>query len=320
MQENEYGIIPAPPKQVKGEINAVNARFCASKAALEEITVTATTEVGDVVFPIKLCRPKKAEKSKIVVFLNCTPDVPDKYLPAEEIIDRGWGFVSLCYKSVTSDDADFNDNASKVSRRDGKFAPGKIAMWAWAAMRVADYLYTREDIDFENIGVAGHSRLGKTALVTAAFDERFKFCHSNDSGTCGAALFSERNEKSESIEAILNNFHYWFCPNFKEYAGKENQMPFDQDILLKLIAPRVLSVGSAEKDLWANPKAEFLCTVKASKEWLCYGKKGLTAPDTPITGERYHDGKVGYYVREGTHYMSREDWNNMLDFFDKNIN
>lgn len=320
LQENEYGFIPKPPISLKAETISVNNRFCAGKAPLEEIVLTAKTENGDVIFPIKLCKPKAEQRCRTVVFITFSPDVPDLRLPAEEITDRGWGFVSLCFKNVTSDDADFEDKAAEVLRGTGNNAPGKIAMWAWAAMRVMDYLLTRNDIDKDKIGVAGHSRLGKTALVTAAFDERFKFCHSNDSGTCGAALFSKRNERSESIESICRNFGYWFCPEFKKFVDKEKEMPFDQDMLLSLIAPRFLSVGSAEKDLWANPKAEFDCALKASEEWTCYGKKGLIAPETPVVNECYHDGDVGYYVRAGLHYMSRQDWNYMLDFLDKKFN
>lgn len=41
--------------------------------------------------------------------------------------------------------------------------PGKIALWAWAALRVMDYLQTREYVDLKNVAVVGHSRLGKTA-------------------------------------------------------------------------------------------------------------------------------------------------------------
>ena len=43
-----------------------------------------------------------------------------------------------------------------------------IAAWAWAASRVVDYLATDPVIDANRIGIAGHSRMGKTALWAAA--------------------------------------------------------------------------------------------------------------------------------------------------------
>jgi hypothetical protein len=71
--------------------------------------------------------------------------------------------------------------------------------------------------------------------------------------------------------------------------------------------------------LWANPPAEFACAKKASEAWTAYGKTPLVIEGAPCVGENYHDGDVGYYVREGTHYLSREDWNRTLDFFDAKI-
>ena len=76
--------------------------------------------------------------------------------------------------------------------KDGKRKPndaGKIAMWAWAAQRVMDYAQTLVDVlDLKNGVVCGHSRLGKTALLAAATDERFAFVYSNNSGCSGAAV------------------------------------------------------------------------------------------------------------------------------------
>ncbi len=226
----------------------------------------------------------------------------------------------MYYESVTKDNADFSDGLARYLRGSGGSAAGKIAVWAWAAMRVMDYLQTLPTVDKKNIGVAGHSRLGKTALVTAAYDRRFAFVHSNGSGACGAALFSLVNESAEHISDLFFRFPYWFCDNFRKYEGKERELPYDQDELLGLIAPRCLSVGSAEQDLWVNPAAEHACAAKASVKWQEKGCTGLKTPEKVEVGRNYHDGKVGYYVRKGTHYWSREDWARTLSFFDKNLN
>lgn len=49
-------------------------------------------------------------------------------------------------------------------------------------MRVIDYLVTLPEIDHEKIIVTGHSRGGKTALLTGALDERVAITVPNASG------------------------------------------------------------------------------------------------------------------------------------------
>ncbi len=319
LQAEEYGFIPAPPSTVSAEFLSEESNFCAGKAALYSIRIDADTAAGRVSFPIWLCLPSKGGLHKTVVFINFRPDMPDRYLPAEEVIDNGWGFASFCYKDVTSDDGNFLDKAAAVLRGSGEGC-GKIAMWAWAAMRVMDYLHTRTDIDKKNIAVAGHSRLGKTALVAGAFDSRFAFVHSNDSGAGGSALYSLIDENGEHIADLQRHFSFWFCEKFKEYIGKEKSLPFDQHYLMSLIAPRVLSIGSAVNDLWATPPAERASAEIASSVWEHLGYKGLMHSETSEVDKLYHEGRVGYYVRAGNHYMSRNDWLNMLSYFDKNLN
>ncbi len=319
LQENEYGFIPQFSGKISVNLLSNDDKFCAGHAILSEYALTCECDGKEITFPFFYCRPSGNEKKKVVVFINFRAGVPDKYIPAEEIIDRGYAFVSFCYKDVTSDSPDFEDKAAKYLKAEGKYSAGKIAMWAWASMRVLDWLYTLDEVDKDKVGVAGHSRLGKTALLAVAFDERFKFCHSNDSGSGGAALFSLKDERSEPIEYLTRVFHYWFCPNFKNFADKEKEMDFDQHYLLSLIAPRLLSVGSAQNDLWANPKAEQKCAEKASFAWKSLGAKGLEPIQNAEIDRAYNDGKVSYYVREGNHYMSRKDWNMLLDFLDKHL-
>src|SRR5690625_178223 len=47
-----------------------------------------------------------------------------------------------------------------------------LGRWAWAASRAIDYLETLPEADAGQIGITGHSRNGKAALLAAAFDER----------------------------------------------------------------------------------------------------------------------------------------------------
>ena len=314
-----YGEIPAPPISIDFEEKMVEGTsFCAGHAWLYEVKIKCNLDNGKCfLFPFKLCLPQKEGRHKTVVLINFRYDVPDKYCPAEEIIDRGWAFAALDYQKITSDSS-LADGLAEIYALNGE--TGKLSLWAWAAMRIMDYLQTRDDIDLDNVGVAGHSRLGKTALWTAANDERFRFVHSNDSGTAGAALYSERNEKSESIRDICDRFPYWFNKTFPKYADMENNLGFDQNMLIGCIAPRIVSIGSASDDLWANPCAEMLSAKRASTFWEKYDEKGLiNVPNKAEIGINYHDGRVGYYVREGKHYFSRDDWNRFLGFFDKNI-
>ncbi len=318
--ENEYGFLPDKPISVKGVGRGNCINFSRDGAKKEIIDLTIETKNGQINFPITFVKPNKESKHKTVIAICFESEVPNRFLPHELILDKGWAICSFAHKDVTSDDGDFDDKAAKVLKGDKDNSPGKIAMWAWAAMRVLDYLYTRDDIDLKNVAVLGHSRLGKTALVAGAFDDRFAFVHSNDSGSGGAGLFSLRNKDSESIEHLCRVFPFWFCKNFKKCVAKEGELPFDQHMLLSLIAPRCLSVGSASLDLWANPIAEQKCAEKASYAWNNLGQKGLIIPNEIEINKIYDEGRVSYYNREGVHYFSSFDWNIVLDFFNKNLN
>ena len=77
-------------------------------------------------------------------------------------------------------------------------------------------------------------------------------------------------------------------------------------------------MGSAELDLWADPDSEYLSCCAVSHVWEALGEKGFVHPDRlPIPGDTFHEGKVGYHLRHGAHYLSREDWNRYMDFLDR---
>ena len=50
---------------------------------------------------------------------------------------------------------------------------GLLPSWAWGASRVADFLETNPAINRTKLIITGVSRAGKSAMVAAAFDERF---------------------------------------------------------------------------------------------------------------------------------------------------
>lgn len=201
----------------------------------------------------------------------------------------------------------------------GKSDAGKIAMWAWAAQRVMDYAQTLDCLDFDCSIVCGHSRLGKTALLAAATDERFNFAYSNNSGCCGAAI--SRGKDGEKLEVICKVFPYWFNENYLKYVNREFEMPFDQHYLAAAIAPRYVYIASAKEDTWADPVSEMLTCCAINEIYEKYGKKGFVCRDRlPQVDDEYHDGCVGYHLRAGLHYFSREDWLKFIKFVKKHKN
>lgn len=322
MLECEYGYLPDEPAEVLFSIKNVDDRFCAGKAVHVELEITSTVYGEKFTFPVNYVYPSNRNKIKTFVHINFRPHMPDKYMPSEEIIDNGFACASFCYEDVTSDDGDFTNGLAGIIYKNSErteFSPGKIAMWAWAAMRVMDFLETREETDKENVCVCGHSRLGKTALLAGALDKRFSVVHTNCSGCSGDSLNRGKHPKSEKIGDILDRFEFWFCKNYESFRDKDNETPFDQHFMQALIAPRRVHVASAENDIWAGPETQLLCSAAASEVYELYGKKGLICDEEDFLrlGKYLNDGNIGFCYRCGNHYFSRDDWHGLFDFFNK---
>ncbi len=314
LQREEYGYIPPIPEELsfRVEKNTI-LNFCAGKATCDKVTAEGTVAGKPFSFPFYVTLPTAEGKHPFFVHINFRPDVPDRYMPTEELVDNGFAVLSFGYKDVTSDDRDFENGLAATLYEGGRRAPtdaGKIAIWAWAAHRVLDYAETLSDrLDLTCAVVCGHSRLGKTALLAAATDTRFTHAYSNDSGCSGAAI--SRGKAGETPEAIYNVFPHWFCENFEKYGNREEEMPFDQHFLIASIAPRPVLVGSATEDDWADPISEMLSCLAASPAFA----KGLVFEDRmPTDADAYLEGDVGYHLRRGRHYFSRDDWARLIRF------
>lgn len=315
LSREEYGYLPAPPGAVQAETLLAEPRDFAGKAFHTRVRLGFDTPGGPFCFPVDFVVPYADEKPPLIIYISFTPYDNGRYKPVEEIIDAGFAFASFCYQDITADTDDgfFSGLAALYPRRGDGTDWGKISMWAWAAGRVLDYALTTGEIDPGRIFCAGHSRLGKTALWCAGTDTRFAGAYSNDSGCSGAAL--SRGKAGERIENITRVFPYWFCENYAAYAGREDAAAFDQHFLLALLAPRLLYVASAADDAWADPVSEFLCCAAAGPAWELHGASGLVCGDClPSAGAFFPQGRIGYHLRNGTHYHSRYDWNRFMEF------
>ena len=191
---------------------------------------------------------------------------------------------------------------------------GTIAAWAWGFQRCVDFLVKDPSIDAARIAAVGHSRNGKTALLAAAFDERISIAYPHQAGCGGSA--PSRGKIGESVKVINDHFPHWFNKHFKEFNDAPERLPFDQNCLVALCAPRAVLFSAAQEDQWANPSGQFQVLKAADPVYRFLGEEGIAAEQMPGFN-RLVGSRLGYYIREGKHSMTAEDWRVFMDFADR---
>ncbi|HLY07859.1 MAG TPA: acetylxylan esterase [Planctomycetota bacterium] len=243
----------------------------------------------------------------------------------EQSIDRGYAVATVYYGDIFPDKPEFSDGVfpqfhepKEGQKTPGDTGCGAIAMWAWGIHRIIDYLVTVPELDRSKIAVTGHSRLGKTALLAAAFDERIALAIPHQAGCGGTAPSRTKNPKAESVKRINSSFPHWFDDHFKQFNEDVDRLPFDQNCLLALCAPRPVLYTNGIEDQWANPDGQFEMAKAAAPVYRLYGVDALSVTERPPVGQLV-DGALGYYLRTGPHVSDPDYWKTFLDYADRHF-
>lgn len=331
-----YGRIPPPPSPIKQEFKVVDTdrNFMDGKATRKGIEIRLSNDNGHVLMHFLVFVPNHGDKPAPAFLKHSFDDTRGKGFdasqtqqgmlnngwPLGELFDRGYGFCAVYHQSlVRHNEVEFLHGIHKLYYPEGQSFPkshewGVLSACAYGAMRGMDFLETDDQIDHTRVAIMGHSKMGKTALWTAAQDERFAIAISAQSGCAGAALW--RRKSGETLNKMVTRFPYWLCRNAWKFVDREDDLPVDQHMLLACIAPRPVYVHSSTDDTWADSRGEYLSAYHASKVYRLLGKRGLKSEASPEVGQAIIEGDVGYHVREGGHSIEPYDWDQFMNFAD----
>jgi hypothetical protein len=352
-QHYMYGNTPPPPYKIDAKVIHADPRAFNGKAALKEIAISFGPPDMPRIHLLLVVPTARKGPAPVFVGMNFCGNhtlvndpgvrLPTAWMPnncpgcknnqatdagrgkqidvwaLEQSIDRGYAVATFYCGDIDPDRADLRQGVQPQFEKSGLVKPGPhawgtIAAWAWGVQRAVDYLVTDKDIDRTRIAVVGHSRLGKTAILAAAFDERIALAIPHQAGCGGTA--PSRGKRGESVKQINDRFPHWFTGAFKQFNDQPDRLPFDQNCLAALMAPRPVLFTNAVADTWANPPGQFDVLQAAEPVYRLLGADGLDARSMPDTGKLI-DSKLGYYIRPGKHSMTPEDWKVFLDYADK---
>jgi (4-O-methyl)-D-glucuronate---lignin esterase len=239
----------------------------------------------------------------------------------EQVLAKGWGYAVLLATSIQPDNGGGLTQGIIGLANHGEPRKlddwGALRAWAWGASRALDYFETDKAIDAKQVGIEGHSRYGKAALVTMAYDQRFAIAYVSSSGEGGAKL--HRRNWGELVENVAGVGEYhWMAGNFLKYAGPLtwNDLPVDSHELVALCAPRpvFISAGSPEQgDGWVDAKGMFLAAAGAGPVYRLLGKKDMGTTEFPPIETALMDGDVSFRQHSGGHTPA-PNWPTFLTF------
>ena len=234
--------------------------------------------------------------------------------PIEDILARGYAIAAMYPSGIIPDHPQAGRAA--VTRLFGESSLGPnhntavIGGWAYIWTAAAEAMANDPDIDSTRIATFGHSRYGKSALLTGVWSDHISAIISHQSGTGGASL--SRGKKGESVTQIMRGYPHWFAPAYAKYDTNA-ALDVEQHHLLALLAPRPILIGNARRDVWSDPEGAFHAARAADKIYELYGKDGLTVEKLNKFDPK---AELSFWLRRGTHGIVKEDWPAFLDFLD----
>ena len=240
------------------------------------------------------------------------PDPPPGS-PLYQLLAIGWGYGTMEVGPIQND-----YSGGLTSGIIGLMSQGKprnaedwgaLSAWAWGLSRAMDYFETDKSVDAKQMGVEGHSRYGKTALLAAALDPRWAIVFPSCSGELGAK--PSRRNWGETVDNVASS--HWVASTFRKYSGHWNDMPVDANELIALVAPRPLFLNGGTGDQWADPHGAFLAAVSAGPVYRLLGKKDLGSTEMPAPDTALTSGDLAFRYHNGGH-TDAPDWPAFLQF------
>ena len=139
-----------------------------------------------------------------------------------QLLELGWGYATYDATAVQPDTAAglYSGIIGLVNRGQPRRPDdwGALAAWSWGLSRAVDYLGADPAVDAKRLGIEGHSRWGKTAMVAAAYDPRWAICFASCSGEGGAK--PSRRNWGETLDDVAGiGEYYWMAGNILKYGG-----------------------------------------------------------------------------------------------------
>lgn len=311
LSEMYYGKMPGRPQTLTAS-ELSNETICQNTVCHKVVRLCAQGEEAPVFFNVHVYRPVMLREEKLIpVVIPAADTLPEEIISMA--VEQGFEICSFEVAEAAPDDKEKIWEGGCAKAYPG-YTWRALAMWAWLQSRVIDWLETQEDIDVTKTVVTGHSRMGKAALCCGIYDERAAVVAPAGSGCGGMASMrlsgcrlGENIGLSERIGVMLNKerFPYWLMENVADYGtpdGKtrfrENEIPFDANILGACVAPRRLILVEGLDDDWINPFGTQVSWLAASEVFEFLGVKERSA----------------IHYREGGHAYTKQDWSVVLDF------
>ena len=310
------GDIPVITKKLVGHVD--NSSY---PLVSVEIQLTLTTP-ANATGPVPVMMELSFDPAFMAALLKRLPPQPVYPGPTweQQVLARGWGYAVYIPTSVQADNgAGLTQGIIGLCNKGQPRKPddwGALRAWAWGASRALDYFETDKSVDAHQVGIEGHSRYGKAALVAMAYDQRFAIGYISSSGEGGAKL--NRRNFGEIVENVAATGEYhWMAGNFIKYAGPLhwNDIPVDSHELIALCAPRPVFVGAGaiKGDGWTDPRGMFMAEVAAGPVYELLGKKGLGTSEYPPIETALIDGSLGFRQHSWGHTPA-PNWPTFLTF------